>query len=56
MMIDSQRDELLDDHPGIMRLRTMTDAVSNATARFDVRDALSGRDRVAGADLGTAPA
>lgn len=56
MMIDSQRDELLDDHLGVMRLRMVTDTVSNTTTRFDVGDAPSGRDRLPGADLGTAPA
>jgi len=46
MMIDSQRDELLDDHLGVMRLRMVTDTVSNTTTRFDVGDAPSGRDRL----------
>lgn len=39
-----------------MRLRMMTDAVSNATTRFDVGDAPGGRDRILGDDLGAAPA
>ena len=40
----------------LMRLRMMTDTVSNATTRIDVGDASSGLDRIRGDDLGSAPA